>query len=65
MNGLNHTDLVGKDIKFTYEGQDRHVNVEQAKECRNGKTIIIAKDYGRNDQYRSFDITKIQLLSIG
>lgn len=65
MNGLDLSALVGKDIQFTYDNEDRHANVEQVKECKNGKTMLVCKDYNRNDQYRSFDVTKIQLLSIG
>ncbi len=64
MNGLTPNDLIGKTITFTYEGNDRHVSVEQVKECRNGSTIIVGRDFGRDDAYRSFNVNKVELLSI-
>lgn len=56
--------MVGETVGFMYEGVAREVTVEQIKDCKNGKLLIVGLDHGRNMQYRSFDATKVQQIAV-
>jgi hypothetical protein len=62
------SDKIGEQVTFTYPNQKtggrevRSVNLEEVKECGNGATIIVGRDATRNNEYRSFNITKMQMI---
>ncbi len=57
MGDLTDSDLVNRTMKFEYNGQEREVEVETARD--EGATMLITgKDKARGGQYRSFRLTK-------
>jgi hypothetical protein len=56
------TGLVGQDVVFMYDGQERRVNVERINDANNGSVLIVGRDAIRNNQYRSFNISRISEL---
>lgn len=38
------TSFVGRKVNFTYKGEKRNVLVQQAKNCKNGRTVMVGID---------------------
>ncbi len=56
--------MVGETVGFMYEDVAREVSVENLKDCKNGKLLIVGRDHGRNMAYRSFDVTKVKQIAV-
>ena len=52
--------FINQIVTFGYDGQERNVLVENVKVTKEGKTILVGRDAGRNDTYRSCSAEKIQ-----
>jgi hypothetical protein len=55
--------MVGETVGFTYEGNEREVLIEKVKDCSTG-IILTGKDATRDNQYRSFNVAKIEQLAV-
>lgn len=58
--------MMNRTVEFTYEGADevRTVQVEAIKTVDSGKVLIVGRDEARNQQYRSFDVTKMSVIGL-
>lgn len=64
MNGFNATALIGSEVTFLYNGEQRQVEVEQYNECANGSKVLVCKDINKNMAYRSFNVEKVKELTV-
>ena len=56
--------FIGETVGFMYEGEQREVNVEQIKDCKNGSLLLLGRDLNRENKYRSFNVQKIQQIAV-
>lgn len=62
------SDKVGEVITFFYPDQKtggkevRSIELEEVKECANGNIIAVGLDNAKNRAYRSFNLSKMQLI---
>jgi predicted DNA-binding transcriptional regulator YafY len=50
--------LIGRVIRFDYQGQERELVLEAVRECRNGSVMAVGFDNIRQD-HRQFNIANI------
>ena len=55
---------VGNVARFVYGNDEREVEIETVKDAANGNVLLVGKDINKNNEYRSFSLTKMQGLNI-